>query len=108
MPLFWLDLPRFFMQIHVVDFFVCLLEVIFVIVFIQENSENKSKLFEKSKKIESFPVDLPGYPRGLPGATGKYSISFGFFEKMCFFYVSWISVVVVVVTSSSSSSSSSC
>ena len=33
MPLFWLDSPRFFMQIHVVDSFFGLLEVRFVIVF---------------------------------------------------------------------------
>ena len=38
MPLFWLDSPRFFMQIHVVDSFFCLLEIRSVTIFIQENS----------------------------------------------------------------------
>ena len=33
MPLFWLDSPRFFMQIHVVDSIIGLLEVRFVIIF---------------------------------------------------------------------------
>ena len=33
MPLFWLDSPRFFMQIHVVDSFFRLLELRFVTIF---------------------------------------------------------------------------
>ena len=39
---------------------------------IQENSTKTSIFFSKNqKKNEKFPVGLPGYPRGLPGATGK-------------------------------------
>ena len=57
------------------------------------------KIFEKSKKI---PVGLPGYPRGLPGATGfffDFSIVFLFF--LCFswyfLYLSLHFLIVVVV-----------
>ena len=35
--------------------------------------------------FEKFPVGLPGYPRDLPGATGKFSKKFGFFNFFGFF-----------------------
>ena len=42
-------------------------------------------------------MGLPGYPRDLPGATGKFEKKIGFFEKLFFAPFSWIFVVVVVV-----------
>ena len=82
MPLFWLDSPRFFMKLHVVDSFFRLLEIHFVYKYrkirkykeqSQKQAENKKKqnstIFENS---ENFHVGLPGSPRGLPGATRKF------------------------------------
>ena len=47
--------------------------------------EKIPKFSKNSKIFEIFPVGLPGYPRDLPGATGKFSKIFGFFENFGFF-----------------------
>ena len=52
---------------------------------IQENSGKNPKFSKNPKFFKKFPVGLPGYPRGLPGATGKFSKIVGFFEKFGFF-----------------------
>ena len=55
------------------------------------------KILKNLNFFEKFPVGLPGYPRDLPGATGKFSKIFGFFENFGFISnFSWICVVVVV------------
>ena len=43
--------------------------------------ETNPKFSKNPKFFEKFPVGLPGYPRDLPGATGKFSIFFCFFEN---------------------------
>ena len=49
------------------------------------------------KNIEKFPAGLPGYPRGLPRAMGKFRFLLFFEEFISFDKYSWISMVVAIV-----------